>query len=89
MLRKDSDTKGDVNWWCFNNSMQMNSRKQVSNEFDDTLEGDEQIRPMVSFQVQEIVDGDRRGGSWTGTGGWIGEEEDRGWGGHTEDDTEG
>ncbi len=54
----------------------MNSRKQVSNGFDDTLEGDEQIRPMVSFQVQEIVDGDRRGGSWTGTGGWIGEEED-------------
>ncbi len=40
----------------------MNSRKQVSNGFDDTLEGDEQIRPMVSFQVQEIVDGDRRGG---------------------------
>ncbi len=41
----------------------------MSNEFDDTLEGDEQIRPMVSFQVQEIVDGDRRRGSWTGTGG--------------------
>ncbi len=47
----------------------MNSRKQVSNGFDDSLEGEEQIRPMVSFQVQEIVDGDRRGGSWTGTGG--------------------
>ncbi len=41
----------------------------MSNGFDDTLEGDEQIRPMVSFQVQEIVDGDRHGGSWTGTGG--------------------
>ncbi len=39
--------------------MQMKSRKQLNNGFDDTLEGDE----------QEIVDGDRRGGSWTGTGG--------------------
>ncbi len=41
----------------------------MSNGFDDTLEGDEQIRPMVSFKIQEIVDGDRRGGSWTETGG--------------------
>ncbi len=41
----------------------------MSHRFDDSLEGDEQIRPMVSFQVQEIVDGDRRGRSWTGTGG--------------------
>ncbi len=39
----------------------MNSRKQVSNRYDDTLEGEEQIRQIVSFQVQEIVDGDRRG----------------------------
>ncbi len=41
----------------------------MSNGFEDTLEGDEQIKPMVSSQVQEIVDGDRRGGSWNGTGG--------------------
>ncbi len=32
----------------------------MSNRYDDTLEGEEQIRQMVSFQVQEIVDGDRR-----------------------------
>ncbi len=47
----------------------MNSRKQVSNGCDDTLEGEEQSRRMVSFQVQEIVDGDRRGILRTGTGG--------------------
>ncbi len=41
----------------------------MSNGYDDILEGEEQIRPMVFFQVQEIVDGDRRGISWTGTGG--------------------
>ncbi len=52
----------------------------MSNGYDDTFKGDEQIRPMVSFQFQEIVDGYKRGETWTGTGGWIGEEED-------EDDT--
>ncbi len=44
-----TDTKGDVKWWRFNISSQMNSRKQVSNRYDDTLEGEEQIRQMVSF----------------------------------------
>ncbi len=53
----------------------------------DTLEDEEQIRRMVSFQVQEIVDGDRRGVSRTGTGGGFGEEEDGGRGEHTEDET--
>ncbi len=33
----------------FNDSNQMNSRKQVSNGYDDTSTGDEQIRPVVSF----------------------------------------
>ncbi len=41
----------------------------MSNGCVDTLENEEQIRRMVSFQVQEIVDGDRRGVSRTGTGG--------------------
>ncbi len=67
----------------------MNSRKQVCNGCDDTLEGEEQIRQMVSIQVQEIVDGDRRGILRTGTGGWCGEEVDGGRGAHTEDDTRG
>ncbi len=60
----------------------------MSNGYDDTFKCDEQIRPMVSFQFQEIVDGDKLGESWTGTGGWIREEEeeDRG---HAGDDTEG
>ncbi len=39
----------------------MNSREQVSNGYDDTSTGDEQIRSMVSFQFQEIVDGDKHG----------------------------
>ncbi len=67
----------------------MNNRKQVNRGCDDTSERKEQIRQMVSLQVQEIVDGDRRGVPRTGTGGGIGEEEDRGRGGDTEDDTEG
>ncbi len=54
----------------------MKSREQVSNGYDDTSTGDEQIRSMVSFQFQEIVEGDKRGESWTGTGRWIREEED-------------
>ncbi len=33
----------------FNDSNQMNSRKQVSNEYDDTTTGDEQIRPVVFY----------------------------------------
>ncbi len=33
----------------FIDSNQMNSRKQVSNGYDDTSTGDEQIRPVVSF----------------------------------------
>ncbi len=41
----------------------------MSNGCDDTLEGEEQIRQMVSIQVQEIVDGDRCGILRTGTGG--------------------
>ncbi len=41
----------------------------MSNGYDDVYKGDEKIRPMVSFQSQEIVDGDKRGESWTGTGG--------------------
>ncbi len=47
----------------------------MSNRYDDTLEGEEQIRQMVSFQVQEIVDGDGRGVIRTGTRGCVGEEE--------------
>ncbi len=43
---------------------------------NDTLEGEEQIRQMVSFQVQEIVDGDGRGVLRTGTGGCVGEEDE-------------
>ncbi len=31
----------------FIDSIQMNSRKQVSNGYDDTFTGDEQIRPVV------------------------------------------
>ncbi len=50
----------------------------MCNGYDDTFKGDEQIRPVVSLQFQEIVDGDKRGESWTGAGGWIREEEDRG-----------
>ncbi len=46
----------------------------MSNRHDDTLEGEEQIRQMVSFQVQEIVDGDRHGVLRTGTGGCVGED---------------
>ncbi len=38
----------------------------MSNRYDETLEGEEQIRQMVSFQVQEIVDGDRRGVGYSG-----------------------
>ncbi len=56
---------------------------------DDTSESEEQIRQMVFLLVQEIVDEDRHGVPRTGTGGCIGEEEDRGRGGNTEDDTEG
>ncbi len=48
----------------------------MSNGYDDVFKGDEQIRPMVSFQFQEILEGDKRGESWTGTGGRIREEED-------------
>ncbi len=59
-----TDTKGDVKWRRFNINSQMNSRKQVSNGCDE-----EQIRQMVSIQVQEIVDGDRCGILRTGTGG--------------------
>ncbi len=33
----------------FNDSNQMNSRKQVSNGYDDTSTGDEQIRPVVFY----------------------------------------
>ncbi len=54
----------------------MNNRKQGSNGCVDTLEDEEQIRRMVSFQVQEIVDEDRHRVPRTGTGGCIGEEED-------------
>ncbi len=54
----------------------MNNRKQGSNGCVDTFEDEEQIRRMVSFQVQEIVDEDRHGVPRTGTGGCIGEEED-------------
>ncbi len=85
----------------FNDSNQMNSRKQVSNGYDDTSMGDEQIRPWYPS-----VPGDRgwnhrgeswtgagngyhRGESWTGAGGRIDEEEDRGRGQHAGDDTEG
>ncbi len=50
----------------------------MSSGYDDTFKGDEQIKPIVSFQFQEIVDGDTRGESWTGAGGWDREEEDRG-----------
>ncbi len=64
-----TDTKGDVKWRRFNINSQMNSRKQVSNGCDDTLEGEEQIRQMLSIQVQEILDGDRRGILRAGTGG--------------------
>ncbi len=64
-----TDTKGDVKWRRFNINSQRNSRKQVCSGCDDTLEGEEQIRQMVSIQVQEIVDGDRRGILRTGTGG--------------------
>ncbi len=66
----------------FNDSNQMNSRKQVSNGYDDTSTGDEQIRGILQFQ--EIVDGTtagnpglkqedgyHRGQSWTGAGGRI------------------
>ncbi len=73
----------------FIDSIQMNSREQVSNGYDDTSTGDEQIRSMVSFQFQEIVEGDKRGESWTGTGGRMDDEEDRGRGQHAGDDTEG
>ncbi len=41
--------KGRCSLVTFNDSNQMNSRKQVSNGYDDTSTGDEQIRPMVSF----------------------------------------
>ncbi len=34
----------------------MNNTEKVSNGYDDTSTGDEQIRSMVSFQFQEIVD---------------------------------
>ncbi len=30
----------------------------MSNGYDDTFKGDEQIRPVVSFQFQEIVEED-------------------------------
>ncbi len=56
---------------------------------DDTSESEEQIRQMVFLLVQELVDEDRHGVPRTGKGGCIGEEEDRGRGGNTEDDTEG
>ncbi len=45
----------------FNDSNQMNSRKQVSNGYDDTSTGDEQIRPGGILQFQEIVDGTTTG----------------------------
>ncbi len=61
LLRKDSQTQREMLNGDVLISSQMNSRKQVSNRYDDTLEGEEQIRQIVSFQVQEIVDGDRRG----------------------------
>ncbi len=48
----------------------------MSNGYDDVYKGDEQIRPMVYVQSQEIMDGDKCGESWTGTGGKTREEED-------------
>ncbi len=42
----------------FIDSIQMNSRNQVSNGYDDTSMGDEQIRPVVSFSSRR---------SWTET----------------------
>ncbi len=77
----------------------MNSRKQVSNGCYETSMDDEQIRPVLVLQFQVIVDGTtvgnpgleqedgyHRGESWTGAGGWTGDEEDRGQ--HAGDDTE-
>ncbi len=68
----------------------MNSREQVSNGYDDTSTGDEQIRPVVF-----LVPGDRGWNhsreSWMSAGGRTGNEEDwgRGRGQHAGDDTEG
>ncbi len=73
----------------FINSNQMNSRKQVSNGYDETSMGDEQIRLVVSFSSRRswmepprgILDWSRRTDTTTGNpglsaGGQIGNEED-------------
>ncbi len=49
MLRIDSQRQREILTMMFNDSNQMNSRKQVSNGYDDTSTGDEQIRPVVIY----------------------------------------
>ncbi len=66
----------------FNDSNQMNSRKQVSNGYDDTSTGDEQIRPVVSFSSRRswmepprgILDWSRRTDTTTGNPGLVQED---------------
>ncbi len=60
----------------------------MSNGYNDTSMGDEQIKPVVSFSsTRSWMEPPRE--SWTGAGGRIGDEEDRGRGQHAGDDTEG
>ncbi len=73
----------------FINSNQMKSRKQVSNGYDETSMGDEQIRPVVSFSsrrswmepLRGILDWSRRTDTTArnpglSAGGRTGDEED-------------
>ncbi len=67
----------------FNDSNQMNSRKQVSNGYDDTSTGDEQIRPVVSFSSRRswmeppwgVLDWSRRTDTTAGNPGLVQEDE--------------
>ncbi len=68
----------------FNDSNQMKSRKQVSNGYDDTSTGAEQIRPVVSFSSRRswmepprgILDWSRRTDTTAGNPGLVQEDKD-------------
>ncbi len=67
----------------------MNSRKQVSNGYDDTSTGDEQIRPVVFFSSRRSWMETTAGNPGLVLEDWKDDEEDRGQGQHAGDDTEG